>query len=249
MKNYYGTTWADDVRPSDYLPSGVVNSFLQRVYLLMAIGLGVTGLTAYGFYSAISTSTGSLNPEYQFLFTGAMPWLLMLAPVVLVFTLSLAINKISPQVAGVLFFLYAFVNGISLSPIFLVYTTSSIASTFFITGATFGVMAIIGITTKMDLTKFGTYLTFALIGLVIAGLVNIFLKNTMMDFIISESGVLIFCGLTAFDTQKIMRAGLSMDVKSDEAQKGAIIGALTLYLDFINLFLYLLRFLGTSRDE
>jgi FtsH-binding integral membrane protein len=164
-----------------------------------------------------------------------------------VWYLSEAVQRMSANTATFVFLMYALVNGLTLSVIFLVYTLGSIASTFFVTAATFGVMSAYGYFTKTDLTKMGNILFMALIGLIIASLVNIFLNNSTLYWIITYAGVLIFVGLTAYDTQKIKEMNIIGNEGTEEDQKEAIMGALTLYLDFINLFLYLLRILG-NRD-
>lgn len=164
----------------------------------------------------------------------------------LVIGISAGINKLSSPVATLLFYLFAVVNGLMLAPIFLVYTGTSIAKTFFITAGTFGAMSVYGYTTGQDLTKIGRILFMALIGLIIASLVNIFTHSSTLDWIISFVGVIIFVGLTAWDTQQIKRMAAMMP--ANQIGRLATLGALSLYLDFINLFLYLLRFFGNSRD-
>ncbi len=173
-------------------------------------------------------------------------WGLLIAEIVLVFSVSGAINKLSATTANLLFFLYAIINGVVLSTIFLVYTSSSIAQTFLITAGVFGAMAIYGYTTKSDLSKFGSILMMALIGLLVCIVVNIFLASSRLDWIISIVGVGIFIGLTAWDTQKIKHMVAYADTP-EALSKVSTLGALSLYLDFINLFLYLLRFFG-GRD-
>ncbi len=174
---------------------------------------------------------------------------LLLAEVALVFVLSAAINKISFPVAGILFVAYSILNGVTLSSILLVYTFESVASTFFITAGTFGAMALYGHFTNKDLSKWGSILLMALIGIIIASIVNIFLKSSGLAMIIPYVGVLIFVGLTAYDTQKIKNMiSVYGDEVNDTSMKVALIGSLELYLDFINLFIYLLRILGKSRD-
>jgi hypothetical protein len=173
-------------------------------------------------------------------------FVLIFAELGIVLGLSAGFNKLSATTAAVLFYVYAAINGLMLSSIFLVYTATSIAKTFFITAGTFGVMSVYGYFTNKDLSKFGSYLIMALFGLIICSLVNIFLKSSGFEWIISGLGVLIFIGLTAWDTQKIKE----MALMSPESSHGrlATLGALSLYLDFINLFLYLLRFFGNNRD-
>jgi hypothetical protein len=172
---------------------------------------------------------------------------LLIAEFVLVIALTAAINKISALTATLMFLLYSVINGVTLSAIFVIYTTSSIATAFFVTAGTFGAMAIYGSVTKTDLTKVGNICIMGLIGIIIAALVNIFLKNEMMEMIISIVAVLVFVGLTAYDTQKIKQMLWNAEV-NDTTQKLAVLGALTLYLDFINLFLQILRLFGNRRS-
>ncbi len=220
---------------SEWSLSTYMTQVMRKVYVKMFLGLLVTALVSL-FVAA--------NP--QILVTlGNMMMVLIVAELALVFVLSLAINKLNPAVATALFYVYAILNGITLAPIFFIYTGSSIALTFFVTSGVFLAMSIYGYTTKKDLTKMGAILFMALIGLIICTIVNIFLASSTMDWIISFAGVLIFTGLTAWDTQKIKE--MAQETDEVNASKLATIGALSLYLDFINLFLYLLRFLG-SRD-
>lgn len=213
-------------------------ALMRKVYLWMTLALAVSGLTAY----YIAGSEQLLMSIYA---NSLVFWVLIIAELGLVFTLSAAINKLSFPVAACLFAGYSILNGVTLSFIFVAYTAASIATTFFVTAGTFAAMAVVGTITKRDLSKMGSILLMALIGLIIAGIVNIFLKNSMLDLIVSAIGVLVFVGLTAYDAQKIrqMMEAYGEDVNS-QTQKLAVIGALTLYLDFINLFLYLLRFFG-----
>ncbi|HAX48363.1 MAG TPA: hypothetical protein DCX92_05200, partial [Bacteroidetes bacterium] len=181
----------------------------------------------------------NLISEYIFVFYG-----LLIVEFLIVLGLSFLINKM-PAILGLAAFLfYSLLNGITLSPIFIIYTGASIFSTFLICAMMFGGTSILGFITKMDLSKFGGYLTMALIGLIVAMVVNIFLNSSMMSWIISFVGVLLFVGLTAYDTQKIKNMAGSIDSASEDGKKASIMGALTLYLDFINLFLFLLRLLG-----
>ena len=215
-----------------------VSAVMKQVYTKMFLALLVTGFVS--MWAADSEILKSMLIDYPW---GI--WVLMGVEVLLVIAISAAINKISSAMATALFFLFAIVNGLSLAPIFLIYTTTSIASTFFITAATFGAMSLYGYFTNTDLSKFGSILVMALIGLIICAVVNIFVASSTLEWIISGAGVLIFVGLTAWDTQKIKNMALSMPNASDG--RLATIGALSLYLDFINLFLYLLRFLGDRR--
>ena len=209
---------------------------MRKVYVKMFLGLLVTAITSWLLLNSESLLLTLI--QSRALLIG-----LCVAELALVFTLSMAINKLSSPVATMLFYLYAVLNGVTLTPIFLVYTMSSIALTFFVTAGVFLAMSIYGYTTKSDLTKFGTFMVMALIGLIVCTIINIFWANSVMDWIISFAGVAIFIGLTAWDTQKIKQ----MAQETDEANAGklATLGTLSLYLDFINLFLYLLRFLGS----
>ena len=210
---------------------------MRKVYVWMTLALVITGATAYG----VATSPAVLTALYsnQLLF-----WGLFIAELGLVFGISAAINRLSLATATLMFILYSVINGALLSSIFVIYTMSSIASVFFITAGTFAVMALIGYTTKADLTSMGKILFMALIGIIIATIVNIFLKSSGLEMIVSYLGVLIFVGLTAYDSQKIKRMLQMAPDASEGAQKLALLGALTLYLDFVNLFIYLLRIFG-----
>lgn len=210
---------------------------MRKVYVWMTLALVITGLTAYG----VANSPGVLQAIYtnQVLF-----WGLIIAELALVIGVSAAINRLSLTTATLMFVLYSVINGALLSYIFLLYTSSSIATVFFITAGTFGTMAVVGYTTKTDLTSMGKILLMALIGLIIATLVNMFLHSPMLDIIASYAGVLIFVGLTAYDSQKIKQMLLQAPDAGETSQKLALLGALSLYLDFINLFIYLLRIFG-----
>ena len=220
---------------SEWSLSTYMSQVMRKVYVKMTLGLLVTALVSLFLW---------MNPNILMSLSGfLLP--LIIVELGLVFVLSLAINKLNPAVATALFYAYAVLNGVTLSPIFFVYTSSSIALTFFVTSGVFLAMSIYGYTTKRDLTKLGSFLIMALIGLIICSIVNIFWANSTMDWIISFAGVIIFIGLTAWDTQKIKE--MAQETDEMNAGKLATIGALSLYLDFINLFLYLLRFLG-NRD-
>lgn len=221
--------------------SRILPVLMRKVYTWMAMALAITGIVAYG----IGNSPGLL----QALYSSCTPiFVLALAELGLVFWLSARINRLSLTTATVGFIAFSVLNGMTMSCIFVLYTSVSIARTFFITAGTFGAMALIGATTKKDLSKMGGILLMALIGLLIAGIVNMFLRSTMMDLIVSGVGVLVFCGLTAWDMQWIKQTLAEAPDTGETAQKIALIGALNLYLDFINLFIYLLRFLGNNRD-
>lgn len=214
---------------------------MRKVYLWMALAMVITGLTSY--YVATSPALLALIYSNQ-----AVLWGLIIAELALVFGITAAIRKLSLPMATLMFVLYSVINGATLSFVFLVYTTSSIVSVFFITAATFVAMALFGYFTKKDLTNMGGILFMALIGIVIASIVNIFIESSGLSMIISYIGVLVFVGLTAYDSQKIKEMMLQAPNAGEEMQKLALLGSLTLYLDFINLFLYLLRILGSSRD-
>lgn len=213
-------------------------ALMRKVYVWMTLALVLTGITAYG----VASSPGLMMTIFQ---TPAIMWGLIIAELAIVIAISAAINRLSLTTATLLFVLYSVLNGATLSLIFAVYTMSSIANVFFITAGTFGVMATYGYFTKRDLSSWGKLLLMALIGLIIATLVNVFLvKSSGFDLILSYAGVLIFVGLTAYDTQKIKQMLAMQTDMGEGAQKVALLGALSLYLDFINLFLYLLRIFG-----
>jgi FtsH-binding integral membrane protein len=225
-----------------------LRAYMLRVYNYMLIGLTLTGISAWIVSS--DPSVGSLF--YQFVpaigrvgLTG-LGWIALLAPLGLVMALSWGIQRMSLRGAQALFWFYAALMGVSLAPILLVYTGSSVAQVFFITAATFGAMSLWGYTTKSDLTGFGSFLFMGLIGIVIASIVNIFVLSSIVSFVISVIGVLVFTGLTAYDTQWIKETYAASDDGSLAGRK-AIFGALKLYLDFINLFVMLLRLLGNRR--
>lgn len=213
----------------------------RNVYTWMTLALVITGAVA--MYMAKSMTLLSMIMQNSLLF-----WGILIAELGVAWYLSARIHRISFTSATLLFILYSILNGATLSMIFLIYTMSSIATTFFVTAGTFGVMALFGYVTKKDLTRLGSLCFMGIIGIIIASLVNIFLQNSMMEMIISYIGVLLFVGLTAYDSQKIKRLLMQDGVEINETtQKIALLGAMTLYLDFINLFLYLLRILGDRK--
>ena len=217
----------------------IINEFVRSVYNWMAIGLALTGFVA--FYVANSESMMRLIFGNKIIFFG-----LIIGELALVFTISARVQKIKASTATALFVLYAALNGATLSVIFLIYTRTSITSTFFICAATFITCSIYGMTTKRDLTSLGGFMAMGLIGIIIASVVNMFIGSYGIHMIISYIGVIVFVGLTAYDTQKLKTMALSQPAGLDAGvvRKGAILGALSLYLDFINLFLMLLRILG-----
>jgi len=228
-----------------------LRAYMLKVYNYMATGILLTGIIALLTFkmSVVTNDSGVIVGLTQIgnaLYLSGLKWVVMLAPLGVVFYMSFGIKKMSASKAQTTFWVFASLMGLSLSSILLIYTGLSVTRVFFICSATFGAMSIYGYTTKRDLTKLGSFLMMGLIGIIIASVVNIFLKSSMMYFVISILGVLIFVGLTAYDTQKIK----NMYVASDTGElmgKKAVMGALTLYLDFINLFLMLLRLFGQRR--
>lgn len=231
-QEYYSSQTAQDL-------STKVSLVMKRVYVKMFLALLVTAFTAY-----FCATSGSVI--YFFAANRWAMWMLMIVELGIVFGVSGGINRLSSSTATMLFYLFAIINGLMLFPILLFYTGVSIAKTFFITAGVFGAMSVYGYFTSQDLTKWGSFLFMALIGLIICSLVNVFLGSSGLEWIISGVGVLIFIGLTAWDTQQIKTMAQMMP--TDSVGKLATLGALSLYLDFINLFLYLLRFFGNSRD-
>lgn len=203
----------------------------------MTLALAITGVTAYGVATTLTL----------FMTMGKMMWGLIIAELVLVFTLSAAINRLSLSVATLMFILYSVLNGCMLSSIFYVYSPMIITKVFFITAGTFGITAAYGYATKRDLSSFGRIFYMALLGLFIATVVNFFMKSATLDYLLSYAGVIIFTGLTAWDSQKIRKLLQMQYEVNEKSQKLALLGALTLYLDFINLFLYLLKIFGNKK--
>ncbi len=225
-----------------------LRSYMLKVYNYMSIGLGITGVVAYFLFkmTAIVDSSGNIAGFTELgalIYQSPLMWVIALSPLAFVMVLSFGINKMSAATAQLTFWAFATVMGLSLSSIFITYEIMSIARVFFITAATFGAMSLYGYTTKRDLTGMGSFLFMGLIGIIIASIVNIFLASSALAFGISVIGVLVFVGLTAYDTQKIKEEYLESD-SSEIMGKKAIMGALRLYLDFINLFLMLLRLFG-----
>ena len=219
--------------------TSVLSTVMRKVYGRMFFALVVTALTA--LYVASSPALLATILGSRGIFFG-----LIIAELAVVFVVSGMLHKLSSTTAVLLFYLYAILNGVVFSSIFVVYELGSIAYTFFITAGVFGAMTVYGLVTKNDMTKFGSYCMMALFGLIIATIVNIFVASSTLDWIISLVGVALFIGLTAWDTQKIKNA--AYEVEPSQMGKLATIGALSLYLDFINLFLYLLRFFGRNND-
>ena len=238
QENWYDV---DSLRNKDYAMSTAFPALMRKVFVWMTLALAITGLTAYGV--ATSPALLSLIFSSKVTFFG-----LIIAEFALVFAISGAINRLSLSTATLLFILYSVVNGATLSSIFFAFSVATIGKVFFITAGTFGAMALVGYTTKTDLTSMGKLLFMALLGIIIASVVNMFVASSGLDLILSYVGVLVFVGLTAYDTQKIKQMCQAAPDAGESAQKLALIGALSLYLDFINLFLYLLRIFGSNKE-
>ncbi len=229
-----------------------LRTYMLKVYNLMAIGVAITGVAAWALFSmaVVTNDAGQITGLTSLgatLYASPLKWVVMLAPLGLVFFLSFRVHKMSVSAAQTTFWIYAALMGASLSSILLIYTGESVVQTFFITAASFGALSLYGYTTKRDLSGMGSFMVMGLFGLIIASLVNIFLQSSGLGWAISVLGVLIFAGLTAWDTQKIKEMYYEGDGAEVMGRK-AIMGALTLYLDFVNLFLFLLRFVGAARE-
>ena len=229
------------IRQQEMTNASTFKVLMRKVYLWMTLSLMITGITAAG----VANSPNILTLIYS---SQVVMWGIIIAEFGLVIYISARLEKLSLSTATTLFALYSILNGVMLSSIFLLYSTAIISKVFFITAGTFGVTALYGYATKKDLSSLGNILFMALIGLVIATVVNVFMKSAMFDLILSYIGVIIFVGLTAWDSQKIKHMMMVQQDADESAQKLALIGALSLYLDFINLFLYLLRIFGRSND-
>ncbi len=246
-----------------------LRAYMLRIYNYMVLGLAITGLVALGVYLLSITSdpavaykvlrNGALTPMPinktmfmtavgYYLFVSPLRWAVMLSPLVLLFALSFGIERLRPIVAQILFWIFAALMGLSLGSIFMVFTHTSIARVFFIAAASFGVLSLWGYTTQRDLSGMGSFLLMGLFGLILASLVNLFTASSMLQFVISVVGVLIFAGLTAWDTQRLKNEYLYGALDGETAERSSILGALSLYLNFINLFTLLLQLLG-QREE
>lgn len=239
-----------------------LRAYMLRIYNYMVLGLAITGFAALGIFmlsvtgdaaSAARSATGGalalrsgvyLTPIGYAMFVSPLKWVVILAPLALVFFFSYRLQAMRPATAQVTFWIFAALIGLSLGSIFLVYTQTSIVRVFFITAASFGVLSLYGYTTQRDLTGMSSFLIMGLFGVIIASLVNLFLQSTMMQFVISVVGVLVFAGLTAWDTQRLKSEYLSGSLAGDMMEKSAISGALSLYLNFINMFTLLLNLFG-----
>jgi FtsH-binding integral membrane protein len=223
-----------------------LRSYMLRVYNYMAVGLGLTGIAAVATFMA-AVDNGQLTNFGQLLFASGFRWVVVFAPLALVLFLSFRVQRMSVAAAQLIFWIYAGLVGVSFASLGLVYAHESIARMFFITAASFGGLSLWGYTTKRSLTGMGSFLFMGLIGLILASLVNLFLQSSAMQFVISAVGVLVFAGLTAYDTQRIKEMYLEADDSATAGRK-AIMGALTLYLDFINMFLMLLQLFGNRNN-
>jgi len=230
---------------SDAMIDEGLRTYMLKVYNLMAVGLALTGVAAFMTFQ-LAFSNGELTAFGQAIYLSPLKWVVMLAPIGLVFFMSFRINSMSVSAARTTFAVYAALMGLSLSSIFVIYTGQSVVQTFFVTAASFGALSLYGYTTKRSLSAMGSFLMMGLFGLIIASVVNIFLASSALQFAISAAGVLIFAGLTAYDTQKIKEMYFDGDDAAVLGRK-AIMGALTLYLDFINLFMFLLQFMGNRK--
>ncbi len=222
----------------------VAKTFVAGVFGWMFLALGITAVTSWLFATSPQLMASMYNAQGGMTLLG---WIVMLAPIGFVIWLSAGFNRMSASTMVLVYVVYSILMGMSLSFIFLAFTGASVATTFLVTSGMFGVMAIVGYTTKTDLTRFGSIMFMGLIGIIIASVVNMFMHSSGMDYIISFLGVLIFTGLTAYDVQKLKRIGAGMVEGAENTRKMTIMGALSLYLDFINLFLFLLRFFGNRR--
>ncbi len=224
----------------------IAKTFMSRVFGWMSLAMVVTAVTAYFFSSDMNLIRSLFNFE-----TGGMTglgWIVTLAPIGFVLLMSFGFQRLSPAILTLLFLSFSVLMGMSLSFILLVYTQASVFKTFAVAAVMFGIMAFTGYTTKTDLTRFGSIMMMGLIGIIVAMLINIFMKSETMDYVISIIGVLVFTGLTAYDVQRLKNIGSGAGEYGEaNAQKLSILGALTLYLDFINLFIFLLRFLGDRK--
>jgi len=236
-----------------------LRSHMLRIYNYMTVGLAITGFVALGVYmAAITTDPASAVMQYkglqltafgQAIFFTWLRWVLAFAPVIMVFVFSASIERVAPAKAHVLFWVFSALMGASLSSIFLVYTHTSIVRVFFLTAASFGALSLYGYTTRRDMTAMGSFLFMGLIGILGASLINLFVQSSAMQFLISVVGVLVFAGLTAWDTQQLKNEYVyNLRAGGDVAERAAISGALRLYLDFINLFIMLLQLFGGNRE-
>ncbi|MFN8831347.1 MAG: Bax inhibitor-1 family protein [Labrys sp. (in: a-proteobacteria)] len=244
----YGVSSVDTRSAAPAIDQGL-RTFMLSVYNHMALGVALTGLVALGVFMLATTETGGvlqLTAFGQLIFASPLKWVAILAPFAIVLVMSFGSARLSASTARLLFYAYATLIGVSMASIFLIYTGASIARVFFVTAASFGALSLYGYTTKRDLSAMGSFMMMGLFGLIIGSLVNLFLASGPFQLALTLGGVVIFAGLTAWDTQKL-KLMYSSQASSEETDKLAIYGALDLYLDFINLFMMLLRLLGDRR--
>ncbi len=247
MQDYNSIRTAGTATRSAAVDEGL-RAYMNKVYSLMAVAMLVTAGAAWGIAGLAMNADGTLTQLGAAIYTSPLKWVIMFAPLLVVFGFGAALNRLSVSAATTVFYGFAALMGISISWIFMVYTSFSIIQTFLVTAVAFAGLSLYGYTTKRDLSGMGTFLMMGLIGLIVASIVNIFLQSSAMQFAISAIGVLIFAGLTAFDTQNIKNTYLQLaNSDRDFLGKAAIMGALQLYLDFLNLFMFLLQFMG-NRD-
>ena len=243
MAQFDNRTGLAGTRSASAVDEGL-RSYMLMVYNYMAGGVALTGVVAFAMVSMLTTQDGSLTELGRTVYQSPVRWVIMLAPLAFVFYLSFRVYKMSVGSAQIAFWLFAAVMGASLSSIFLIYTGQSIVQVFFVTAAAFASLSLYGYTTKKDLTGWGSFLIMGLIGIILAAIVNIFLQSSALQFAISAIGVLVFAGLTAYDTQQIKDGYYEVAGNAELAAKTAIMGALSLYLDFINMFQSLLYLFG-----
>lgn len=256
MADYQSAVRRSGVASAD-IDAGL-RAYLSKVYTLMGVAMVITGVVAYVFgndlYAVMNGQPTLVVPAELIvgLFSGMMRWVVMLAPLAFVFLFAATINRMSASTAQIVFWAFAGIMGVSISSIFAVYTGMSIATTFFVTAIAFLSLSIYGYTTKRDLSAMGTFLIMGVVGLIIASLLNLWLQSSALQFAVSALGVLIFAGLTAYDTQRLKNEYIHYSqMGADGAAylaKGAIMGALSLYLNFLNMFMFLLQFLGAARE-
>ncbi|MCS7028165.1 MAG: Bax inhibitor-1/YccA family protein [Bacteroidia bacterium] len=242
-QNYYQNVYSNNVYVSRAVEFG--KTLMAKIYLWMFVALMISAVTAV--YTHNSSLFFTEVEGRVVLKNRGLLWGAIIAEFVLVFVLSAAIQRISALVATIMFVVYSALNGLTLSMILMAYTTSSVANALFVTAGTFGAMSFLGFTTKQDLTRFGSFLFMLLIGVIIASIVNIFTRSSVFDWIISFVGLAVFIGLSAYDTQKLKEMAENVPADSEQGKKFAIFGALQLYLDFVNIFLYLLRLFGERK--
>ena len=265
-RNYSGPFGQTAGRATTVATDAGLRAYMLRIYNFMAIGLAITGFAALGVYMGAITgdaalaakgATGTalalkqgqfLTPFGYAVFVSPLKWLLIAAPLVMVFVISFGIERLKPQTAQLLFYAFSALMGVSLSSIFLVYTHTSIVRVFFITAATYGALSLWGYTTNRDISGWGSFLFMGLIGVILGSLVNLIWPNGMLSFVVSIIGVLVFAGLTAYDTQRLKNEYVYGELEGESQQRSAIMGALSLYLNFINLFTLLLQLLGQRED-